>query len=446
MQKRFQTNEMIGEYRVVRFLGEGGMGEVYLGVHAKLNRAAAIKVLSRTSADASFTSRFFNEAQLQASLHHPNVAALYDFSEINGQLFIFMEFVDGESLEDLVNRRAFTVDDALKTFTGICEAIAFIHSHGIIHRDIKAQNVKLSSKGTVKMLDFGIAKSAASHDLTQAGGVIGTPHYLAPEQLNGQPANERTDIWALGILLYEMLTGATPFAAETLGALCQQITTANFAPPEQSNPAVSRAVSKIVARCLKKNPAERYQTADELLTDLLRLTTNETAKSSSGFSKTFRFAAKSATGKQASFSSEETSGTPQTAKRNLPIGLIAGLSAVAVFGLFLVGGVVVWLSSGGDSVKSNDNSKIVAGEKNLKSNQAVVVPSASLRRVKIDVDEGKAEIVRGGATLGTTPYDLEAKDGERVDLTLRRDGFEDKPIRLEVKGNKQVYTFSLKQK
>ncbi|HXG82459.1 MAG TPA: serine/threonine-protein kinase [Pyrinomonadaceae bacterium] len=432
MQKRFQTNEMIGEYCVTAFLGAGGMGEVYKGVHTKPNRPAAIKVLSQTIADESFTSRFFNEAQLQASLHHPNVAALYDFSEINGQLFIFMEFVDGESLEDLVDRRAFTVDDALKTFQSICEAVAYIHSNGIVHRDIKAQNVKLSANGTVKMLDFGIAKSAASHDLTQAGGVIGTPHYLAPEQLNGQQANERTDIWALGILLYEMLTGATPFAAETLGALCQQITTANFAPPEQSNPAVSRPVSKIVARCLKKNPAERYQTADELLKDLRRLTAPNAAKNAAEASQ--------------DFASAEFSDAPRTAKKSLPVGLIAGLSAVAVFGLFLVGGVVFWLSSGGDSTKSNDNTKIVAGEKNLKSNQAVVVQSVSLRRVKIDVDEGKAEIVRNGEKLGSTPFDLEARDGEKVDLTLRRDGFEDKPIRLEVKGNKQVYTFSLKQK
>jgi len=446
MNKRFSKNEIIVEYRITRFLGEGGMGEVYQGVHAKLNRPAAIKVLSQSASDASFTSRFFNEAQLQASLHHKNVAALYDFSEINGQLFIFMEFVDGESLEDLVSRRAFTVEDALKTFTGICEAIAFIHSHGIIHRDIKAQNVKLSSNGTVKMLDFGIAKSAASHDLTQAGGVVGTLHYLAPEQLNGQPANERTDIWALGILLYEMLTGVTPFAAETMGALCQQTTTANFAPPEQSNPAVPRPVSKIVHRCLKKNPAEPYQTADELLADLQRLNSTDAAKSSLGFAKTFGFAAKSATGNQAGFSSDAISGAARNDKRNLPVGLIAGLSAVAVFGLFLVAVVVLWLSSGGDSAKPKDDTKIVAGEKNLKSNQAVVVSSASLRRVKIDVDEGKAEIVRSGETLGTTPYDLEAKDGERVDLMLRRDGFQDKPIQLEIKGNKQVYTFSLKQK
>ncbi len=162
---------MIGEYRVTGFLGAGGMGEVYGGVHAKLGRAAAIKVLSENVTDDSFTSRFFNEARLQASLHHPNIATLYDFQEIGGRLCIFMELVDGESLEDLVTRRAFAVEDALKTFLPVVEAIAFIHQNGILHRDIKSQNIKLTSNGTVKLLDFGIAKDSISHSLTQTGGV-----------------------------------------------------------------------------------------------------------------------------------------------------------------------------------------------------------------------------------------------------------------------------------
>nr|MDQ3041818.1 serine/threonine protein kinase [Acidobacteriota bacterium] len=171
--QRFQTNEMIGDYRVTQFLGAGGMGEVYLGVHAKIGRSAAIKVLNNTAADASFTTRFLNEARVQSSLQHPNVATLYDFQEIGDQLFIFMEFVDGESLEDLITRRAFTVEDALITFQSICEAIAFIHRHGIIHRDIKSQNIKLTAGGAVKLLDFGIAKDSVSHSMTQTGGVIG---------------------------------------------------------------------------------------------------------------------------------------------------------------------------------------------------------------------------------------------------------------------------------
>jgi serine/threonine protein kinase len=149
MQRRLNIGEMIGEYRITQFLGAGGMGEVYRGEHAKLGRPAAIKVLLSTVTDESFTQRFFNEARLQANLHHPNIAALYDFQEIGGQLCIFMEYVDGESLEDFVNARSLL---RLKTrselFASIVEAVGFIHSHGIVHRDIKSQNVKLTSGGS----------------------------------------------------------------------------------------------------------------------------------------------------------------------------------------------------------------------------------------------------------------------------------------------------------
>ncbi len=484
MQNRFSENETIGEYRVVRFLGEGGMGEVYQGVHAKLNRAAAIKVLNRTtSADASFTERFFNEAQLQASLHHPNIAALYDFSEIGGQLFIFMEFVDGESLEDLVARRAFTVEDALKTFAAVCEAIAFIHRNGIVHRDIKSQNIKLTAGGAVKLLDFGIAKSAASHNLTQVGGVVGTPHYLPPEQLEGKPANEQTDVWALGVLLYEMLTGKLPFESETLGSLCHQITTAKFAAREELNPAVSKDVSRIVARCLKKNTSERYSSADEILADV-RAVLNGEKRAATSLGKTFGFFSKGesktrvqsgafensldefSNAQSGGYSSGENYSDNSSSygaandyaasgeqKNKLPVALIAGVSAVAVVVLFSFLGIGIWAVGGkNENVIGGDNStKMFVGNKSLQSNQAAVVSSAASvgsapRRVKVDVDEGHAEVVRDGGTVGTTPFDLETKDGEKIDLTLRREGFQDKNVRLEITSGKQAYTFSLKPK
>jgi serine/threonine-protein kinase len=287
MQRRLNIGEQLGEYRITQFLGAGGMGEVYRGEHAKLGRSAAIKVLLSTVTDESFTQRFFNEARLQANLHHPHIAALYDFQEIGGQLCIFMEYVDGTSLEDVVNARSLAVEDALGIFASIVEAVGFIHSHGIVHRDIKSQNVKLTANGKPKLLDFGIAKdSSAAHGLTQTGGVIGTPHYLAPEQLDGKPATSQADIWALGVLLYEMLTGDMPFQGETLAGLVLQITTAQFAAPETLNPAVSRDVSRIVSRCLKKNLAERYQTTDELLTDVRKVLSGEKSSTIS-LGKTF---------------------------------------------------------------------------------------------------------------------------------------------------------------
>ena len=458
MNKRLNIGEQLGEYRITGFLGAGGMGEVYAGEHAKLGRRAAIKILGAASTDESFKARFFNEARLQASLHHPHVAALYDFQEIGGQLCIFMEYVDGESLEDLVKRRAFAVEDALQTFAAICEAIAYVHANGIVHRDIKSQNVKLAANGTIKMLDFGIAKaSAAPEKLTQTGGVIGTPHYLAPEQLSGKNASPQTDVWALGILLYEMLTGETPFNADTLASLCYQITMQDAPAPESLNPVISKQVSKIVHKCLKKNPAERYQSANEILSDVRKVLNGEKSSTVS-LGKTFGFfknetkvqnnsasiyhndsypAPKSYSSENYESNDHSKNYPAQNAKKGLPIGLIAGLVAAAVVILFFGGGIAIYFLRGSSPavVKGNTN-----------GNQAVVVSNGQLKRVKIDVDEGKAQILRDGAALGQTPYDLDAKDGEKVNLILRRDGYEDKNVQLEVKGSKQVYTFSLKQK
>jgi len=475
---RFSVNEMIGEYRITAFLGAGGMGEVYQGIHAKLGRPAAIKVLGETSSDASFTTRFFNEARLQASLHHPNVAALYDFQEIDGRLCIFMEFVSGESLEDLVARRAFTVEDALKTFQPIVEAIAFIHQNGILHRDIKSQNIKLTSGGTVKLLDFGIAKDATSHSLTQTGGVIGTPSYLAPEQLAGKNASAQTDVWALGVLLYEMLTGIEPFKADTIGALCMQITLAEFKPPDKTNPAVPGEVSRIVARCLKKNVAERYRTADELLRDVKQFLSGEkpdtkTATAFADLKRSFAFSSKSApaasiaadvwsnqadasnfqnTSDSDSYqtdSSIEENYQNQSSGKKLPVAAIAVASSVGVLLLFGLVGLGVWSMSGSSANDTTTNQAPKTVFADSKDNKNIAVQSAKTaaqRRVRVDVDEGSAQVFRSGQAVGATPFDLEAGEGEKVDLTLKRNGFEDKTVQIEVSSRKQVYTFSLKPK
>lgn len=458
MQRRLNIGEQLGEYRITQFLGAGGMGEVYRGEHSKLGRSAAIKVLLSSVTDESFRHRFYNEARLQANLHHPHIAALYDFQEISGQLCIFMEFVDGTSLEDVVKARSLAVEDALQIFTSIVEAVGFIHSHGIVHRDIKSQNVKLNGIGKPKLLDFGIAKNSAdTHGLTQTGGVIGTPHYLAPEQLEGKPATPQADIWALGVLLYEMLTGVTPFHGDTLGGLVLKITTARFSAPETLNPAVSREISRIVARCLKKNLSERYQTANELLRDVQSVLSGGKT-SANAFGKTFGFFGKTdeqthsqnnQTGcesPQAVYSPDDYSSPAEPAekpKNKLPFGVIAAASSLAVVALFIFVGAGIYLLK-----SSNDAAgKVLASDKNnTNKSSAVVVPSAAARQIKIDVDEGKAHVYRGGESIGSTPLDLTVQDGEKLDLTLRRDGFEDKAVKFEAVGGKRVYTFSLKQK
>lgn len=437
MTKGFQVNDMIGEYRVTGFLGEGGMGVVYQGVHEKLGRSAAIKILGTSAADPSFKTRFVNEARVQAGLHHPNVATLYDFREQEHELVIFMELVDGECLDDLISRRAFTVDEALTVFASICEAIAYIHDHGVIHRDIKAQNAKLTAAGVVKLLDFGIAKDASSQGLTQTGGVIGTPNYLSPEQLEGLSASKQTDIWALGVLLYEMLTGRLPFMGDTLGGLVLKITKGDFPPPESLNPAVSRDVASLAAKCLKRDTNSRYRTVSELLADVRRVL--EKRKASVTSHELRAVAIKAAQpAYQPVFASlpdnaSDYSGEP-TASKPFPTALVAGIGGGA-FLLFLLAMIGIYFLSG---------SKTPATQTALASN----VPSAGKgsTRVRVDVDEGRARVIRDGTDLGPTPLDLDANLGDNIPLTLRRDGFEDKAVSIQVSSSKKVFTFSLKPK
>lgn len=454
MNRRLNIGEQIGEYRITQFLGAGGMGEVYRGEHLKLGRAAAIKVLLSSVTDASFTQRFMNEARLQANLHHPHIAALYDFQEIGGQLCIFMEYVDGTNLEDVVKARSLAVEDALEIFAAIVEAVGFIHLHGIVHRDIKSQNVKLTSNGKPKLLDFGIAKdSTDNHGLTQTGGVIGTPHYLAPEQLDGKPASRQTDIWALGVLLYEMLTGDLPFQGETLAGLVLKITIAQFSAPEKLNPAVPREVSRIVGKCLEKDCARRYQTTDEILQDVRNYLSDRshsktfgflTDKTANGFFGSKQTAAQNGAADlsfpQNDFAVNENSEN-QTPKKNSRLALFAGAAAFAVILLFASIGVLIFFMRGESKSVANSNVN-----KPSNNTLAVVVPKGAERQIKIDVDEGKAQVFRGAEPLGQTPLDLIVKDGEKVELTLKRDGYEEKTVQFEASGGKKVYTFSLKQK
>src|SRR6266850_6230621 len=264
-------NSTIGEYRLVEKLGEGGMGEVYQGVHSKIGRVVAVKILSQASAGAEFVERFLNEARIQAGLQHNNIATLYDFLEFDGQPCIIMEYIEGETLTDCIRSwGCLPLADAIRYFQSIVEAIDYVHGRGIVHRDIKSTNVKITPSGQVKLLDFGIAKSGASPALTMAGGFIGTLQYLSPEQIQGGFADARSDIWALGVLLYEMATSHLPFDANTLGDLCQKITAANYTPPSVMNQSVPREIQTIISRCLKKNPADRYQSARDLLQDVNR--------------------------------------------------------------------------------------------------------------------------------------------------------------------------------
>lgn len=420
------------------------MGEVYLGVHEKLGRPAAIKILGVAAKDESFRTRFFNEARLQANLHHQHIATLYDFQQFGDELLIFMEYVDGESLDELVARRAFTVEDALSIFKAICEAVGYMHSHGIVHRDIKAQNVKLRADGTVKLLDFGIAKAETSHGLTQTGGIVGTPSYLSPEQLRGAKASPQTDIWALGVLLYEMLTGRLPFEGDSIGGLVLKITSESFEPPDRLNSAVPRDVSRIVAKCLEKDPADRFRTIGELTSALAGVMGRRNAPTETLAETLKRTIAVVRSAPPSEAERPHASGyvtdiPPTVPLKTFPVGIIAAVGGAAVIVLLLVAGISFWAFSG-DANAASSNAVVKNG------NLTKTTSGAGSQRVRVDVDEGKAQVIRDGQLLGTTPFDIDVAAGEKPNITLRRDGYEDKTVQVEPTSGKKVFTYSLKAK
>ena len=441
--ERLATNQTIGDYRITGFLGAGGMGEVYQGIHTKLSRLAAIKILNDAVIGSSLSARFMNEARVQSSLHHPNIVTLYDFQEIGGRLFIFMEFLDGENLENLIERKALTVDDALRMFAEIAEAVAYIHSRGIVHRDIKSQNIRVTSGGVIKLLDFGIAKDSQSQNLTRTGGVIGTPRYLSPEQLNGRPASPQTDIWALGVLFYEMLTGVEPFASESLGTLYLQVNEARYEKPERLNPQVTGQISRIVARCLKSSAMERYQSVAELAHDVRRVIEERERKS------------RSLPGR-ADEQNPETDQSFSTSLRKSPLLAIALGSAAAVVVLFCLIAVAVMAMQSGDAPPANKNNQTGNQRVNSRlSNQKTAIvtttdaspssaPATNQNQIRIDTFGGAAAVFRNGRQIGVTPLDLPAENGERIDVTLKRSGYEDKTISFDVAAGQKLYTFMLK--
>jgi serine/threonine-protein kinase len=436
MGRTFDTNQTVGEYRVVDFLGAGGMGEVYRALHSKIGRVAAVKVLTQTTQSSGFVERFFNEARIQASLQHPNIATLYDFCEVQGQPCIIMEYVDGEAISERIAayRAPLPLSETVYVFEKVCEAIDYVHRHGVIHRDIKSNNIKISSQGQVKLLDFGIAKGQGSQQLTQVGSVIGTLQYLAPELIRGGTADASGDIWALGVLLYEMVTGRVPFDADTVGDLCDRIGRVQYTPPAQLNPSVPREVAAVIARCLRKNPQERYRTATELLADARQLSA---AVPKPGVSASVSEAASEAAETKASGGA-------------FGLPLILGGAAVVVLLLFIVGGgALVYFNASGDDALVGGVAVTANSSNTARGLAARPSPAASRdaseRVVDILVTDGKADVYSGEEKLGTTPYPVRGRLGERVQLTLRREGYLDEPVNFVV-GEKKAFMYALTKK
>lgn len=265
-------------YHITSHLARGGMADVYEGQDTLLNRRVAIKVLhSQYSSDEAFVKRFRREAQAAANLSHPNIVGIYDWGQAQNTYFIVMEIVEGRSLRDVLKSEgALLPRRAIEIASETAAALSVAHRAGLVHRDVKPGNILLARDGTVKVTDFGIARAwDDSQELTRTGAVIGTATYFSPEQAQGAPADGRSDVYALGVVLYEMLTGRPPFLGDSPMSVAFQHVSAEAPVPSSLNPDVGPDLDTVVMKALRKDPSARYQSAEEMRQDLLALLKGE---------------------------------------------------------------------------------------------------------------------------------------------------------------------------
>jgi len=261
-----------GRYKIIRKLGSGGMANVYLAEDQELGRRVAIKILNERHAnDDQFVERFRREAKNAAGLSHPNIVAIYDRGEAEGTYYIAMEYLDGRSLKELIVARGpAPVHVAIDYARKILDALRFSHRNGIVHRDIKPHNVIVDAEGRVKVTDFGIARAGTSQ-MTEVGSIIGTAQYLSPEQAKGAPVDQTSDLYSVGIVLYELLTGKVPFTGDSPVEIAMKHISAIPEPPSSLRPDIPEDLDLIVLRALGKTPEERYPSAEEMDKDLGRV-------------------------------------------------------------------------------------------------------------------------------------------------------------------------------
>jgi len=264
---------LIGRYEVDVVLGKGAMGVVYRATDPMLNRTVAIKTINMEEAGhegmAEYEARFYTEAKAAGGLNHPNVIIIYDIGKSGHLVYMAMEYIEGRELREmLVEGQPLPVLQAVEVAAQVGEGLAYAHQHHVVHRDIKPANIMITPEGRAKIADFGIARMRSSETRTQTGVILGSPKYISPEQVVGKRADHRSDIFSLGVILYQSLTGVTPFNGEGLSALMYQITNHDPVQPSAVNPQVPVMLDYIIAKVLAKSPEARYQSAADFANDL----------------------------------------------------------------------------------------------------------------------------------------------------------------------------------
>lgn len=415
MAPMVKADALIGQYRLLGLIGSGGMGEVYRALDSRTGQVVAIKVFSATAIEARWLARFYHEARVQGSLDHPHIVRLHELVTYEGRPCLVMDYVDGESLgERLTTNGRLEPAEALRIFAELAGAVAHVHARGYVHRDLKPANVRLTRRGVVKLLDFGIARSEAVHGLTKTGSVVGTPRYLSPEQMLGETATSAADIWALGVLLYELATGRVPFVGTTTAELWARIDSARYTPPSRLAETTGaseewRQIDVIVRTCLVRDPAKRTTTAAQLAEMAgagLRGPTprtgppvpRPTSPSGPGVLTSIRDAA-------GSFVRSGADALGGTRIQGVGTFLERAWLPLVIAALLLAAGVA--LLPGGPSPGPAPG------------------PGGDDRRAvhRFDVTSGRGEVFVNGQHLGTTPVDYVGQTGETISIEIRQPGF-----------------------
>ena len=262
----------LGRYEILSEIGQGAMGVVYKAKDPLIDRVVAIKTINLGLAmeeKEEYEGRFYQEAKAAGRLSHPNIVTIYDVGKSGDVAYIAMEFLQGRELRDIMNEgEILPVEKALDIAAQVARGLAYAHEHGIVHRDVKPSNIMVASDGHVKITDFGIARMASAAVHTQTGMVVGSPKYMSPEQVMGKEIDQRSDVFSLGVMLYEILTGQVPFAGENVNAIMYQTLNSIPMPPRSVNPGVPEMANFIVSKALSKGAEDRYQNAYDFAADL----------------------------------------------------------------------------------------------------------------------------------------------------------------------------------
>jgi serine/threonine protein kinase len=381
----------VAGYHLTEFIGSGGMGDVYKAFHPTLNRIAAVKILHQKE----MGDRFKNEAYIQSSVSHPNIARLYNYAVVEDTPCIVMEYVEGETLDSLLHKKGKLANEEIeKIILQIAGSLAYLHEKGILHRDVKPPNFKIQPDGLVKMLDFGIAKSKYTPKLTQLGFIVGTTEYMSPEQFQHQTAL-KSDVWSLGVMTYELVTGYMPFDENNPVSLRSKISKASFTNPKLLVPEVSEKLAILIDKCLRVNPAQRFSAKE--IEDLLC----EKKQQTGGFEKL-----------------------------KLPVPR----KTLLYSGIFVLAFIIITLSF--------LNSKPVKTAEN-KNTDNTVTNEVKMKITVPGIDN--AVIIFSNGNPQPVPYEIKGKEGQSVFFTLRAVGYEDKSVLVDLSNKQSSYECNLEK-